>query len=185
MYISSLRFVVSTRLLLICLLCNYSLSSFSLLIPFSIMTYQTRMAGNLMRILICIFSSSSWYYNLSVEAYSTGAPVDTNPDICNTMTPNHQAEATTVRSPYHITVEGQQYTPGQPLGSKYTWVLLSGIIKLEKENIFMYQTLFLFPDNFHLSTGTLAHFSPIHRCSCQKMKDISHSVFSTQFPVWI
>eukprot|EP00057_Strongylocentrotus_purpuratus_P020981 XP_011675455.1 PREDICTED: fibropellin-1-like isoform X2 [Strongylocentrotus purpuratus] len=79
-------------------------------------SYQTRMAGNMMRIIMCILSSSSWYYNLSVEAYSTGAPVDTNPDICNTMTPNHQAEATTVHSPYHISVESLQYTPGQPLG---------------------------------------------------------------------
>ena len=114
------------------------------------------MAGNLMLILMCILSSSSWYYNLSVEAYSTGAPVDTNLDICNTMTPNHQAEATTAHSPYHISVESLQYTPGQPLGSKYTWVLMSGIIKLNKENIFMYQTLFLFPDNFHQSTGILA-----------------------------
>nr|XP_054748074.1 putative defense protein 1 [Lytechinus pictus] len=61
-----------------------------------------------------IFFAYLLKYNC-VGARSTGAPVTMNPDVCSTMTPQHFSNPSQDLSPYTIIVNGDTYTPTQPL----------------------------------------------------------------------
>lgn len=51
--------------------------------------------------------------------YPTGAPVDSNPEICSTLTPGHGAIPQTSPSPFTITPTVESYVPGGNVPCKY------------------------------------------------------------------
>lgn len=62
--------------------------------------------------LLAVFLHLCLLETYLVHARSTGAPVEDNPEICNTMTPGHGIPAMVTESPYSISLGSESYKPG-------------------------------------------------------------------------